>query len=78
MNNMIKLDYNNYSKDSVGHTRPIAREEPENDITPPKPGMAIGLDNISTELINNFGPATKKWLLRLYNKFLISHMFPKI
>ena len=32
-----------------------------------KPGKAIGLDDISTEQILNFGPAAKKWLMQLYN-----------
>ena len=53
-------------------------EELEKGISTLKPGKAIGLDNISTEQIKNFGPVTKKWLLQLYNHCLTTHKLPKI
>ena len=42
------------------------------------PGKAIGLDNIATEEIRNFGPEIKIWLLQLYNQYLATHKLPKI
>ena len=73
----FKLNRKKYSKDP-GHTRPMTMEELEKGISTLKPGKAIGLDNISTEQIKNFGPVTKKWLLQLYNHCLTTHKLPKI
>ena len=73
----FKLNRKKYSKDP-GHTRPMTMEELEKVISTLKPGKAIGLDNISTEQIKNFGPVTKKWLLQLYNHCLTTHKLPKI
>ena len=44
----------------------------------PKPGRAVGLDNIATEQIKNFGPEAKKWLLALYNYCLTTRKLPNI
>ena len=73
----IKLNRKKYSKDP-GHTRPMTMGELDTGISSLKPGKAIGLDNISTEQIKNFGPAAKKWLLQLYNHCLTTRKLPKI
>ena len=56
----------------------MTMEELEKGIASLKPGKAIGLDNISTEQIKNFGPAAKDWLLQLYNHCLATLKLPKI
>ena len=42
------------------------------------PGKEIGLDNIATEQIKNFGPEARKWLLALYNNCLTTQKLPNI
>ena len=66
MKRKTKLNRKKHSKDP-GHTRPLTMEELNTGISSLKPGKAIGLDNISTEQIKNFGPVARKWLLRMYN-----------
>ena len=72
----IKLDRNNCT--DHGFTKPFTMEELEVGISNLKPGKAIGLDNIATEEIKNFGPEAKKWLLQLYNQCLATRKLPKI
>ena len=60
----IKLNHKKYSSDP-GFTRPFTLEELEAGIYTLKPGKAIGLYNIATEHIKNFGPEARKWLLAL-------------
>jgi hypothetical protein len=72
-----KLDRKKYSGDP-GFTRPFTMQELEEGIAKLQPGKAIGLDNIATEQLKNFGPEAKKWLLQLYNTCRRSHRLPKI
>ena len=72
-----RLNRTKYSEDP-GHTQPMTMEELEKGISSLKPGKAIGLDDISTEQITNFGPAAKEWLLELYNYCLSTNRLPKI
>ena len=62
----------------TGYTRPFTMVELEIGIASLKPGKAVGLDNISTEQIRNFGPTTRKWLLQMYNHCLSTNKLPKI
>ena len=73
----IKLNRNQNNQDSR-FTTPFTMAELEAGISTLKPGKAIGLDNISTEEIKNFGPEAKRWLLQLYNQCLETHKLPKI
>ena len=43
-----------------------------------KPGKAAGLDNISTEMIQHFGPKALAWILELSNSCATSFSIPKI
>ena len=42
-----------------------------------KAGKASGLDGITTEMIQHFGPNTKSWVLDLYNKCAATCRIPK-
>ena len=73
----IKLNRKKYNSDP-GFTRPFTLEELEAGISTLKSGKAIGLDNIATEQIKNFGPVARKWLLALYNNCLTTRKLPNI
>ena len=75
--NKTKLDRKKYNN-NPGFTQPFTMEELDTAISSLKPGKAVGLDNISTEQIKNFGPKTKNWLLQLYNSCLSTNKLPKI
>ena len=42
------------------------------------PGKAPGLDDIQTELIKQFGPKARDWLLRFFNNCTETTTIPKI
>jgi len=43
-----------------------------------KPGKAAGLDGITTEVIRNFGPKAKAWLLQMFNTCATTLSIPKV
>ena len=53
-------------------------QEFSNGIAALKNGKAIGLDNISTEELKDFGQQAKKWLLELFNQCVETNCIPKI
>ena len=42
-----------------------------------KPGKAAGIDGITTEMIQHFGPITKKWIVTLLNQCATTYSIPK-
>ena len=58
--------------------RPFTMEELDAAICIAKAGKAAGLDDIMTEQIKNLGPASKNWLLSMYNNCLERCYIPKI
>ena len=73
----IKVNRKKYNSDP-GFKRPLTLEELEAGISTLTPGKAIGLDNIATEQIKNFGPVARKWLLAPYNNCLKTRKLPNI
>ena len=53
-------------------------DELEEALTHSKPGKAAGLDGITTEIIQHFGPSTNTWLLALLNTCATTCTIPKI
>jgi len=47
---------------------PFNQDELTNAIKKMKSGKAAGPDDIRTDQLKNFGPATLEWLLRFYNE----------
>lgn len=63
---------------NTGLTEPFSLEELNISIKALKTGKAIGLDNIFTEEIKQFGPLTRKWVLELMNNCMLTRNIPKI
>ena len=56
---------------------PFTIEEFDEALSHLKPGKAAGIDGITTEMIQHFGPTTKKWILTLMNKCASTSNIPK-
>ena len=57
---------------------PFSIEELEEAFEHAKPGKASGLDGITTEMIQQFGPSTHSWVLKLFNNCVESCTIPKL
>ena len=56
---------------------PFTMDELEEALTHSKPGKAAGIDGITTEMIQHFGPNTMKWILTMVNKCATTCSIPK-
>lgn len=56
---------------------PFSTEELDEGIKTIKLGKASGLDGITAEMIHNFGPKTRQWLLELLNTCVTTLKIPK-
>ena len=65
-------------QDSNTQFDPFSQEDLHEAISTLKPGKAAGLDNISTEMIQHFGPKALEWVLNLTNSCATSYTIPKI
>ena len=78
----VRLDRQRYSEDPYpedpGYTRAFTAAELNIGIRVLKNGKAPGLDDIQTELIKQFGPKARDWLLRFFNNFMKTKKIPKI
>ena len=72
-----KMDPTKFS-DDPGFTKPFTLEELESAVTALQPGKAAGLDDISVEQIQHFGPRTREWLLQFYNNCSSTTKIPKV
>ena len=57
---------------------PFSIEELEEALEHAKPGKASGLDGITTEMIQQFGPLARSWVLNLFNNCVESCTIPKL
>lgn len=57
---------------------PFTIEELKNALKTIKPCKASGLDGISPEMAQHFGPETREWLLTVYNICATGFTLPKI
>ena len=73
----VRLDRQRYP-DDPGFTRAFTATELDIDIRVLKNGKAPGLGDIQTELIKQFGPKARDWLLRFFNNCAESKKIPKI
>ena len=64
--------------DDPGFTRAFTGEELDIGIRVLKNGKAPGLDDIQTELIKQFGPKARDWLLRFFNNCTETKKIPKL
>ena len=64
--------------DDPGFTRAFTAEELDIGIRVLKNGKAPGLDYIQTELIKQFGPKARDWLLRFFNNCTETKKIPKL
>ena len=74
----MKMQFQQVMQDSSQTTKPISLIEVQEAIKHIKPGKASGLDGITPEMINHFGPTTRKWILALFNQCLENSKIPKI
>ena len=74
----MKMQFQQVMQDSSQTTKPISLIEVQEAIKHIKPGKASGLDGIISEMINHFGPTTRKWILALFNQCLENSKIPKI
>ena len=56
---------------------PFTTEEFDEALNHLKPGKAAGIDGITTEMIQHFGPITKNWILTVLNTCATSSSIPK-
>ena len=73
----VRLDRQRYS-DDPGFTIASTAAEHDIGIRVLKNGKAPGLDDIQTELIKQFGPKARDWLLRFFNNCTESKTIPKL
>ena len=73
----VRLDRQRYP-DDPGFTRAFTAAELDIGIRVLKKGKSPGLDNIQTELIKQFGPKARDWLLRFFNNCTETKKIPKI
>ena len=73
----VRLDRQRYPEDP-GFTRAFTAAELNIGIRVLKNGKAPGLDDIHTELIKQFGPKARDWLLRFFNNCTETKKIPKI
>ena len=73
----VRLDRQRYPDDQ-GFTRAFTAAELDIGIRVLKNGKAPGLDDIQTELIKQFGPKARDWLLRFFNNCTETKKVPKI
>ena len=71
------LDRQRYP-DDPGFTRAFTAAELDIGIGVLKNGKAPGLDDIQTELIKQFGPKARDWLLRFFNNCTATKKIPKL
>ena len=64
----LKLQMEHAMRDSEDQFDQFTPEELQKALTHIKAGKAAGLDGITTEMIQHFGPATLSWLLDLFNR----------
>ena len=57
---------------------PFSHDELQEAMSTLKPGKAAGLDNISTEMIQHFGPNALAWILEFTNSCAVSFSTPQI
>ena len=72
-----RLDRQRYPDDQ-GFTRAFTAAELDIGIRVLKNGKAPGLDDIQTELIKQFGPKARDWLLRFFNNCTATKKIPKL
>ena len=72
-----RLDLQRYP-DDPGSTRAFTAVELDIGIRLLKNGKAPGLDDIQTELIKQFGPKARDWLLRFFNNCTATKKIPKL
>ena len=63
---------------SNSQTVAFSIEDLEEALNHVKPGKASGLDGITTEMIQHFGPTARSWALSLFNNCAESLTIPKI
>ena len=73
----VRLDRQRYPED-LGFTRAFTAAELNIGIRVRKNGKAPGLDDIQTELIKQFGPKARDWLLRFFNNCTETKKIPKL
>ena len=73
----VRLDRQRYPEDP-GFMRAFTAAELDIGIRVLKNGKAPGLDDIQTELIKQFGPKARDWLLRFFNNCTETKKIPKI
>ena len=73
----VRLDRQRYP-DGPGFTIAFTAAELDIGIRVLKNGKAPGLDDIQTELIKQFGPKTRDWLLRFFNNYTNTKKIPKL
>ena len=73
----VRLDRQRYP-DDPGFTRAFTAAELDIGIRVLKNGKSPGLDDIQTELIKQFGPKARDWLLRFFNNCTETKKIPKI
>ena len=73
----VRLDRQRYP-DDPGFTRAVTAAELDIGIRVLKNGKAPGLDDIQTELIKQFEPKARDWLLRFFNNCTDTKKFPKL
>ena len=73
----VRLDRQRYP-DDPGFTRAFTAEQLDIGIRVLKNGKAPGLDDIQTELIKQFGPQARDWLLRFFNNCTDTKKIPKL
>ena len=73
----VRLDRQRYP-DDPGFTRAFTAAELNIGIRVLKKGKAPGLDDIQTELIKQFGPKARDWLIRFFNNCTATKKIPKL
>ena len=73
----VRLDRQRYP-DDPGFTKAFTAEELDIGISVLKNGKAPGLDDIQTELIKQFGPKARDWLLHFFNNCTETKKIPKL
>ena len=73
----VRLDRQRYP-DDPGFTRAFTAAELDIGIRVLKNGKAPGLDDVQTELIKQFGPMARDWLLRFFNNCTETKKIPKL
>ena len=63
---------------SEEHIEPFTMDEFEEALSHIKPGKAAGIDGITTEMIQHFGPNAKTWILAMMNNCVATCSIPKV